>query len=412
MTRIRNLKISINGIWFGLFALYIIATYFANDILMPKTFNSVVLYAFLVYSVFAVICNFKIKITPIFWWEVICMAVALFAMTYSPEFLVFGGTYYLMIVNFFLVLILTQMPWTEARFNMVMKTFTASAAGLIVVLALTGNLKDSSESGRLGEDLTGNANILAVMLMVSAVYAIWLIVSSTQKTTRAFSLISLMIIYLGMFLSGGRKYIVIPVIFLYVLLMSKSNKNGKKYLVLNTLLVVGILALLYLLIMKIPFLYDSIGYRFDSFFAFFEDEQLADGSTIARSKMIEAGWEAWFEKPIIGHGFDSFKYYNATSVTGNFYYSHNNFIELLYNQGIVGFLSYYSFYIYLFVCALRAKGKSMYKGFVFGMVVLWLFFELFGISYTTTPTQIMLFLGLCSLQMFSFKEPRDIVIES
>ena len=398
----------VDSLWFFLLAVYTATGYFAQDMILPASINSLTLYVFLGYSLFAVLCYGKIKLTTIIGWEAICLAFSFVAMLYSPAFSIFDGTYYSLIVNFILVFILMQMPWNEERFEMILKTYVVSSGALIVILAATGKLEDSSDTGRLGQDLVGNANIFAVMLMVSAIYAIWLLVSSRKKSTKFFSLAFLIIIYIGMFLSGGRKYIIVPVVFLYILLVNKTDKKGRKHLLLYTFLIVAILFLLYQIIMNVEFFYDSIGNRFEDFFSLFDGGSDVDGSTIKRQKMIEAAWKTWPERPLFGHGFDSFKFYNAESVLGKMVYSHNNFVELLYNEGLVGFVVYYSFYAYLLYKAFKIKGQTLYKGFVIGVIISWLFFEYFGITYNTTPTQIMLFLSFYILKKVSLGENETI----
>ncbi|MBO5315034.1 MAG: O-antigen ligase family protein [Clostridia bacterium] len=385
-------------LWFSLLALYIVSGYFAQDVLVPTVVNSIVLYVFLAYSLFAILWSGKVKLSAVVSWEIVCLVFAFFAMLYSPSFSVLGGTYYALLVNFTIVFILTQMPWNEKRFDMVMKTFVASAAGLIISLALTGNLEDTSESGRLGQELTGNANILATMLMVGAIYAFWLLVSSnSSRITKFFAIISLVVIYVGMFLSGGRKYIIVPVIFIYILLINRFNASGRKHFIKSTVVVATILILLYWLVTTVPEFYDIIGHRFEEFFAIFNENEQADSSTLLRQEMVEAAWKKWQESPLWGFGFDSFKYYNAAEVTGHMYYSHNNFVELLYNQGILGFVAYYAFYAYLFLKALKIKKNSNRKGFALGVVISLLLFEYFGIAYSVTPIQLMLFFAFYSL---------------
>ncbi len=389
MTRVLDRKITVDSLWFGLLMLYIVTGYFAQDVLLPATVNSLVLYAFLGYSVFAIVCSTKVKITPIFKWGIASLAFAFVAMLYSPDFSLLSGTYYALIVNFVLVFIFTQMPWNEKRFRAVLGVYVASAAFLMVALAATGNLQDSSESGRLGQELTGNANILAMMLMVGAIYAIWLLVSSRRRLSKMLSTLALIAIYFGMFLSGGRKYVIVPVVFAYILLLCKSGKKGRWKWIKYTLLIALVAVALYYLIMKVPFFYESIGSRFDSFFGAAGAEE--DTSAILRQQMTEAAWDKWPESPIWGHGFDSFKYYNAEHVTGKMFYSHNNFLELLYNQGLIGFIAYYSLYVYLFVKAWKMKGAPLKKGFVLATIVSLLCFEYFGITYSITPAQTMLF---------------------
>ena len=168
MVRTSKFNLSINSIWFCLLVVYLVTGYFAQNALMPASVNSIMLYAFLGYSVFAILCVRKIKFNVLIGWELACLALAIIAMLYSPSFSLLEGTFYAMLVNFFLVFILSQMSWTKERFHLIMKTLVASSAGLILSLALTGNLNDSA-SGRLGEEMYGNANNLAMMLMVGAI---------------------------------------------------------------------------------------------------------------------------------------------------------------------------------------------------------------------------------------------------
>ena len=192
-----------------------------------------------------------------------------------------------------------------------------------------------------------------------------------------------------MFLSGGRKFIVIPIIFAYFVLLHKTDSAGRKHILRNTIIIVIVFFLLYQIVMKVPAVYETIGYRFEGFFAMFSDQYEFDSSTLKRNLMIERGFEKWLDSPLWGHGFDSFKYFNASSVTGHLYYSHNNYVELLYNQGVVGFVTYYGFYVYMFIMQRRLK-NSLEKGFIIGTLGSVLAFECFGITYSVLPIQIMI----------------------
>ena len=397
MSQSLSIKLSPTRIWFGLLIIYIVSGYLAQDVLLPSLVNQVCMYIFLACSVLFIILSGKQHLTGIVVWQVVFMILSLIAMTYSPKFSLFDGTYYALIVNFALVYILAQMPWTEKRFDIILKTYVFSAAGLIIALALTGNLED--ETGRLGEELFGNANTLATMLMMSAVCCVWLVVTQRQTKRKVLYIIMLIAIYIGLFLSGGRKYIVVPVVFLYFLLLKRTDKKGRHFIIRNTIIVAVIFVILYKLIMEVPEIYERIGYRFEGFFGLFNDEYEVDSSTGKRVEMIQAAWKQWKSKPLFGYGFDSFKYYNAREVTGHFYYSHNNYVELLYNQGLVGLVGYYSFYAALFVKAMKEKRNTLVAGFAIATVISLLFFDYWGIAYSVTPIQIMLFLAYKKLQL-------------
>ena len=342
MIRTNNIKIPITSIWFFMFIIYIVTSYIALEGLLPTYINSIALYAFLAYSVLAIIYTRKIRFTPMLLWESGFLLLAFISMLYSPSFSIFDGTYYSLIVNFIIVLVLTQMPWNKSRFALVLKTFVVSSVGLMIILMVTGLIDLDESSGRFGESLTGNANIFACMLMMGALFSMWLLIYCESVKGKVLYLLSIIILYIGMFMSGGRKYILIPIVFAYVILLYKFDKKGKRHPIKSTIIGLSMALIVYLLIMNVPVLYESIGNRFDSFFALFGDRDNADGSALNREKMIAAAIDEWIKSPVWGYGFDSFKYYNASNVTGRLYYSHNNYCELLYNQGLVGFVAYYS----------------------------------------------------------------------
>ena len=397
-----SFKRFVDKLWFGLFAIYIVSWYLAQEIWMSTSINSLMLYVFLGYSILAILLSARIKFTPMIIWEMVFLSLSLIAMTYSRETNILGGAFYSMLVNFILVFILTQMPWTTKRFDMIMKVFTASAVALIIALGATGNLED--DSGRLGEDLVGNANFLATMLMVAAIYCVWLLVSARTVRMRLFSIFSVAVIYLGMFLSGGRKFIIVPIIFVYVLLMYKMDKKGQKHWFRNTLIIICTAILVYNVVMNVPDFYDVIGKRFEGFFALFGGGGPVDSSTSQRMSMINAALDRWLLNPVVGYGFDSFKFYNQAEVTGYFYYSHNNMLELLHNQGIIGFVAYYGFYVFLLVKALRSNSKELYKGFTVAIVISLLLYEFFGVTYCETPMQFMLFFAWFCLEQCTESE--------
>lgn len=385
-------KVSMNTIGLFLFSIYIFVSYIANDVLLPSIVNSYVLFLFLGYSVLHVLVKRKLKINSTIIWLILFMVFSLLSMLYSPEKSVFSSSFYYLIVNFILVLFLAQYVYTIQSIERIAWIYTISAFSLVFFLVITGNIFDTSTTGRLGQELLGNANIFATMLMTSSIYTIWLLTyQNSKKASKLVLLLCLIAEYLGMFLSGGRKYIVVPLIFLYILLLFKQDKNGRKHIIKYTLIILAIMVIIWNLIMNVPVFYEIIGSRMESFFAFLSgDISHADGSSKIRSQMIEMGMQKWLSSPIWGYGFDSFKYYNQ-AITGHFYYSHNNFVELLYNTGIIGFILYYWYYAKLGFIAWQAKDSVSLnvRAFIVAMVVSMLCYEYGAINYTSTATMIM-----------------------
>lgn len=382
-----------------LFCIYIVIGYLANDIILPTIINTIFLYLFIGYSVIYTFIEGTYKISKFTTWQIIFTAISIFSLTYSPLKDVFEGQFYLCIVNLVMIYFLSRYEIDKEIFVRIAWSYAAGSALLIALLIRSGNVFDSS--GRLGTDLVGNANILAAMLMVSAIYAFWLLVYTKNSLWKKIILIGcVVLIYYGMFLSGGRKYIFIPLIFLYIVLFFKTDNKGRKHLIRNTVIVAALLVLVIYIIMNVPSLYDVIGQRLENLIYFIETGRILreGGAEELRAKMIEIGWNAWSESPLLGHGFDSFKYYNV-QVTGRFFYSHNNFIELLYNLGIAGFIVYYWFYIKMIITGWRERNsKPQYATyFSIALFISMLFYETGAINYSATSSFILFYLSFALL---------------
>ena len=386
-------RFSMNEIGVFLFCIYIFASFLGNDVVFPSEIGTYSLFLFLGYSIFFIAHKKILKITLIEKWTLLFMCFSLISMFYSPEKSILNGTYYFLIVNVILVLLLSQYDFTMKTIEKISWTYALSSATLIIMLIATGNIVDSSAIGHLGYELFGNANILATMLMISMLYTMWLLVYANNSLSRKCILFIVLVLgYYGMFLTGGRKYIVIPVVFLYILFLFKQDRAGRQHFIKYTFIIVAVAVSIYFLIMKIPMFYDIIGVRMEGLLAFVTgDVSSADSSSIIRGRMIQIGLDKWMQSPIWGYGFDSFKYYNQI-VTGRFYYSHNNFVELLYNEGIIGFVLYYWYYIRVIMIAWKRKAVIPQKtrAFVISAVLSMLVYEYGAINYTSTSTMILL----------------------
>lgn len=392
------------GIW--IFCIYVLSSYIANDVIVPSALNTLALYAFLAYSAVYTVTKWRVRISQTTVWFGVFLLVSLGTMLYSPEKQILGGSFYLLIVAFILVTCLSQYQINRRRIETILWTYAMASPVMLLILSATGNLiiktGDAEEALRLGEELLGNANILALMIMLSVLYALWLLIYSKNGWIKKILLMaSVAVNYYGMFLSGGRKYIIVPILFLYVLLLFKQDKKGRTHLLRSTAIVVIAAVGVYLLIMNVPTFYEMIGSRMESLFSFLEgDDKSALGSDKVRSEMIRIGLEKWKSSPLWGYGFDSFKYFNREA-TGHFYYSHNNFVEMLYNGGVIGFIAYYWIYAKGLISALRSRGKASQgaRAFIIAMVLSMLFYEYGAINYTSTGTIIMFYIAEQMMQI-------------
>lgn len=194
-------------------------------------------------------------------------------------------------------------------------------------------------------------------------------------------------------LSGSRKTLFTFAIYvIFILFYEYPSKSPEKTLgkFLGIILVIGVS---YLCIMNIDVLYDTIGSRIDSLFDFMEGNETSDGSAKSRVLMIEKGLDMFMEKPLLGHGLNTFSYKTVFNT-----YAHNNFVEILANLGIIGFLLYYvPLLIYFYRAYSNWKRKE--DGSIVPLVIIFVFLlnDFANVSYFSIVSHCFLALaiGLC-----------------
>ena len=146
-----------------------------------------------------------------------------------------------------------------------------------------------------------------------------------------------------LFRSGSRKGLIMFVLAIMIL----NLKGGWKRILGGVLIGVMLAVVLYILVMNVKFLYDIIGIRIESLLNLLIEGSTDEGSLNSRQELIEIGMEYIKKKPWTGYGYDCFKVVSGRGEGGYVsaekfgYYSHNNYIELLFGGGIIGLILYY-----------------------------------------------------------------------
>ena len=208
----------------------------------------------------------------------------------------------------------------------------------------TLDLKYASNS-RIGAEIAGgNVNVVAMNMCFAFAACVYCAFNSEKKGRRVFWYICMAFIAFSSFLTGSRK-----VILSFLVIFIVANNGIKlRYKVLGLLS----LAAVYWLLMNNESLYFLLGHKID----FFSNDayKLYDSSDSVRSNLIAGAWEMFCQKPW-GKGFGC--------VQEKFgLYAHNNYLEVLASLGLVGFITYYSLYVWGLIKSYknRLDGKCFY----------------------------------------------------
>tara|TARA_B100000945_G_scaffold259294_1_gene217180 strand:- start:995 stop:1921 length:927 start_codon:yes stop_codon:yes gene_type:complete len=181
----------------------------------------------------------------------------------------------------------------------------------------------------------GNPNLYAFFINIAFIFLL-------QKIGKPSNIIKYLIIFgvIGLVFfeiinAGSRK----GILFISLILLFYYSSSFFKSTSINRIifLIFGSFALFQLSIYLIESQYF---YRFFEVFLY-KENYIAD---LHRYALGQDALRLFFEKPIFGWGGDGFRYYNKVDFT----YSHVNFLELLVNYGLIGFLLFYSMYIWFF----------------------------------------------------------------
>ncbi|AEB75392.1 O-antigen ligase family protein [Clostridium botulinum] len=245
-------------------------------------------------------------------------------------------------------------------------------------------------AGSLGEKW--NANDIGMIMSFAAFMATFLYRYEQKKSKKYVYLIAIILLGVIVVFTGSKKAVFIfsfaSLLFYYI---TSKNKLGAMVIVL-----LGAIITIYL-IMNVPVLYNIMGERIEKLFFYFTGNGSTDNSTMLRIQMIEDGFSWFKDKFIIGYGINNYNELYG-SMTGWYTYSHNNYIELLIDLGIVGCIIYYFSYIYILKNTLK-RTKQLFSAFSCSAVITILISELGLVSYDVLYVQLLICLGFAAISI-------------
>lgn len=248
-------------------------------------------------------------------------------------------------------------------------------AGLIFAFVLLIQVPVSQWGGRLANaNYAANAN--ATKLMESSLCAIGLY---KIKNSRLIYLGIWGLFFVFIILTGSRTMLVGTVVgILIVFFLDVDKKNLLKPMIF-IIAIIAIMFITYDYIMTNPTLYNAIGYRMELLINSVFGTGRIYNSDRVRFQLIEEGIELFKERPIFGWGSFMFSRESASGA----YYAHNNYVEILADFGLIGFIIYYSLFLFYGIRAfrIRARGKNYYLSFSIAVILSFLVVDYGTVSW-------------------------------
>ena len=262
----------------------------------------------------------------------------------------------------------------------------ANLLQIVLVLLGVGDQPPPGEESFRYAGMTGNANLLALQLTLGACF-IWLLPRKSGILPCAFGFGA---VAFALAVTGSRKALLVAGFFLVLVLIQSASFLPQKRR--RLWMVVGVsVAVLVLLVGG-----HSLWQHRSEILAVQRAVDYEDSSYRTRAEMVEQGLRLWQQAPILGHGTDAFR-----GLSGQGTYSHNNYVELLCDLGLVGTLLFYAVHAQAVFRAARTPPTLRVYCWVF---VLMLLLADFGyVSYTSKQSvMILMFLTMVTTSRYAF----------
>lgn len=308
-------------------------------------------------------------------------------------------------LNFMMIFSIVQYIWLS---NDVARVLRITELGIfttvVVVVALSiGTITQ----GRLGGGTEINPNMLAILCVYGFVLSMYL--RKTGKISKLSRWGRAAVYILAILLTGSRKGLVMVILAMAVIRFAQERRKLLKNLLVITGSVIGF----YILIMNVPVLYDIVGVRMENLLATLTGETSGDASLEDRQQLVKLGFEYIKENPWTGYGYDCFKMVSGMGPSGKVsvgvsgFYSHNNYVELLFGGGIIGFSLYYLSVLYLLRGLVRNIRKDVSMPHLLAVMISILAVEYARVTYYAREDAYItaIILG-CMLTVSNNKLPR------
>lgn len=266
-------------------------------------------------------------------------------------------------------------------------------------MSLFENLRSTTKELRVGDNLA-NVNQIGTQTVFGALIAFYLLRygKKTPFNIIAYSLCFIITLLISI-LTGSKKVFLMIVLGFFVLVAyNPKSRNSFAKKLINLVVASAIILLLIYLINNLS-IFHTLKTRIDDFLITLTNKG-GNETDNSRIYMAQMGIQVFLRNPFLGDGFlSSYSYFGT--------YSHNNYVEILMNTGIIGFILLYFPYIPILLGIIQNRKSMNPMYLVLSMIFFLILFAAVGyVYYYDRPTQILLCLVSAYFLNFHNKERR------
>ena len=344
------------------FQLCVIAdSVFGSDAALYRVSKMVMLLFFVVMAFLVLLRNFKLRVG-----RQICLPVAfaLYMLTsvlwsYNRTVATYQLITELQLMLLLLFVYLVMLNGAEVK-DYLDALYVAGWGMAIFALVryggLTNYLEVMGDGDRMGGEIA-NENSFGLVFSNAALAAAYYLVIRKRKI----DIFSIAVFAFFALSSGSKKAALLIVVGIFAIALVHY---GFKQLY-KTILAGAVVLVFAWYVLQLP-LFETVYMRLESFLS-----GELDKSDAGRMYMISLGLEMFWDRPILGYGLNNYRLFNPWGL-----YSHNNFVELLFSGGLVGFVLYYLMYLSPLCVIFLRKPKKEKLPEQYLMLLVWIVIDL------------------------------------
>lgn len=245
----------------------------------------------------------------------------------------------------------------------------------------------------------GNLNYIGMIMSINILISAYDAICEKKHTYHLLAVLSLIILAV----TQSRTALISLVAGICIIIYMNLKREDNQKVILNRIVLMIFLICVGLIVLQNTSFFTGINQRMFELIGTLSGKG-GDHSSGIRVILMKIGLEQFKQTPILGIGINNSKLVSLRYV-GHAYYLHNNYIEMLVNGGIIGFLIYYSFYMKIGIGIFRNRFSQNKEVILF--TAIWfalLLMDVGTVSYYAKDIYIyfaLLFAGLSNINIES-----------